>query len=218
MTRNIGDTEFSICSGVKDRNEFLIQALPTWLRLPATEIIIVDWSSEHSVKDAIAGIRDERIKIIRVKNESKFGLSKVWNLAISSSSNDCIMKLDGDIIVKPKRLVRHTIEDNTFYVGARNIHGVGTYGSIWLTREMFNSCHGYNERLSNWGYEDDDFYIRLLNNGFNLQRWSKRAIKHIDHPDSFRLPKKREENKQIAELKTWSSEDSFYEPEIEYIT
>jgi hypothetical protein len=215
----IKDIEFSICTGVRDRNELLLQALPSWLELPATEIVIVDWSSTQKVKHALAqnNIADDRIKIIRVENEIEFAISKVWNLALLNTREDYILKIDSDIIVKPKRILRHRVNSNTFYIGARNLHGIGTFGTIWLTREMFLKSNGYNERLSGWGFEDNDLYNRLVKNGYSCNRWSKKAIKHIDHPNSKRLGKNIEINRRIARESPWTKEDTFYKPQIKYI-
>jgi len=215
----IRDIKFSICTGVKNRNELLVQAIPSWLELPATEIVIVDWSSTQNVKKTLAknNIADDRIKIIRVENEVEFALSKVWNLALLHTKEDYILKIDSDIIVKPKRILRHRVNNNTFYIGARNLHGIGTFGTLWLTREMFLKSNGYNERLSGWGFEDNDLYDRLVNNGYSCNRWAKKAIKHIDHPSSKRLGKNTEINKFIAKESPWTQDDKFYEPQIKYI-
>ena len=214
---NIGDTKFSICTGVKDRNEYLLQAIPSWLKLPATEIVIIDWSSKQHTKEALSGIKGDRIKIIRVKNEDTFGLSKVWNFAISHTKERFILKIDADIILKTKRIARHPVGDSFFYVGERGLTGWETFGTILMTREMFQKSNGYNERLINWGYEDNDYFLRLIKLGFAMHRWSKKSLNHISHPDTIRLPKQKEENILISEFFPWTPKDTFYKPEIEYI-
>jgi len=213
------DIKFSICTGIKDRNELLVQALPSWLKLPAQEIVIVDWCSKQSIKELLAfhNITDGRIKVIRIKNEPHFNLSKVLNFSLSQTSEDFILKIDSDIIIKPKRIARHRVNNNTFYIGARNLHGMGTFGTIGMTREMFTVSNGYNERLTGWGFEDNDLYERLMSYGYSVNRWSKNSIKHINHPSSARMGNNHGLNKIIARELTWTQVDKLYQPEIEYI-
>lgn len=213
----IGDTNFSVCTSVRDRNDYLVRALPSWLQLPAQEYVIVDWTSGQSVKDAIRNFKDDRITVIRVKNESSFVISRAMNFAISQTKENFILKMDGDIIVKPKRIVRHQVWQNVFYVGGGDLNDLHTFGTIWLTKEMFLKSNGYDERMKGWGAEDNDFYQRLLALSYKFARWSKKAVNHIDHPDSTRLPYNAKANLEIAQNKPWGIDESPYQPEIEYI-
>ena len=60
--------KLTIATSCMNRNDMLIETVPTWLKFPVKEIIIVDWSSTVSVKTTLEEnhIIDERIRIISV--------------------------------------------------------------------------------------------------------------------------------------------------------
>lgn len=54
-------------------------------------------------------------------------------------------------------------------------------GSLFCTKEMFFKVGGQNENMISWGYEDNEFYERILKLEKTLYRTSGIAY-HIDHP------------------------------------
>ena len=85
----------SLITCCMDRNENLYESLSSWeLVKELNEIIIVDWSSANAVCDYISK-HDFKIpiKVIRVKNQTQWILSRAFNLGISFASFDKILKM-----------------------------------------------------------------------------------------------------------------------------
>ena len=58
-------SKISISTSCMDRNDMLIQTLPTWLLHPVKEIIIVDWSSK---KPIVETLKENNVNYPRAKD------------------------------------------------------------------------------------------------------------------------------------------------------
>jgi hypothetical protein len=54
-------------------------------------------------------------------------------------------------------------------------------GMVMVRREHFMAVHGFNSRLRGWGFEDNDFLIRLQL-GLGLRRLTFGQASHLSHP------------------------------------
>ncbi len=204
-------SRISLCTAIMDRLEFLKEALPTWLKLPFDEIIIVDWSSripvaEHILKD----FKDERIKIIRVDGKEKYNQSKASNLKIMAAKCPIILSIDCDIKLGEDFFKRNNFVDGIFIIGDQK-KNPGTTGTCLVSKSEFDRLNGYNELMNGWGYHDNDFYNRLENIGLLKKYFANGSIIHIDHGDEIRTSNytsknkkfSNHENKKIAIKKPW---------------
>ncbi len=87
----------SLVSCCMNRNDNLKKSLTSWLKLPVQEIVIVDWSSSNPVAKTISDIADERVKVVRVENETRWILTYAFNVGLRFASYNKIFKLDADI-------------------------------------------------------------------------------------------------------------------------
>jgi hypothetical protein len=199
----------SICTQLLDWNFGLIEALPTWINYPCDEIIIFDWGNgKESAKDVVDQFPDPRIKLLQgLDNKMPYNLSIARNTAIRMATGDLIFSIDSDVkIVKP---ITFKIADDEFMQGNRFTgrsfteeerishhtflgHKFGLYkialsGSCIFWKKHFNEINGYHELMKDWGYDDYDFYNRLMTM-LNLNRvdFPNNALQHIDHSDDLR--------------------------------
>ena len=156
----------SLICAVKNRNESLSQALNTWIkRSEIDEIIIVDWDSDEPVKDIVEEYQDGRIKIAHVPNQPKWILSWAYNLAARLTSHSKILKLDADIFLSDDFFEKCELESGSFFAGnwriAQSEDDEHLSGQMFLHRSNFFSVNGFDERITTYGYDEEDLYDRL---------------------------------------------------------
>lgn len=193
------ETGFSLVTCCMNRNDHLLQTLPTWLvHKEIDEIVIVDWSSEIPVAITLetAGIRDPRVRILRVEDEGSWILSHAYNLGFRATTKDKIVKVDSDIILNAEFFSRNAMGVGKLIAGnwrqatsdQSHVNGFFVVG-----REDLMAVNGFNERIVTYGWDDDDLYDRLTNEGVERVDVDPDTVRHIDHSDSRRIdrPKSR---------------------------
>ena len=171
-------------TAVMDRQERLISGLDNWYY--DSPIIVVDWSSK------VALLPDSRMILIRIEGESYFSQAKAFNLAASFvSENQVILKLDVDYRFQTNSMTRVSPNLGEFVTGKHNdiIRPEDTYlnGLLIVRKSDFESVNGYNERLTCYGYDDDDLYVRLQSSGLKRRTInSSSGIIHLAHSDEDR--------------------------------
>lgn len=182
----------SIACCCMDRNKNLLSSLGYWLKVKGvSEIVIVDWSSKEQLLNDIEAINDDRIKLIRVDGMLRWVLSWAYNLAISLTSYDKVLKIDSDIILPDNFLIKYSPDDINFFRGswkiARNENENHLNGQCYFLKKHFNLVNGYNERIVSYGYDDDDFYNRMRNSGIKQKLINPNNIYHIPNKDFERI-------------------------------
>lgn len=187
----------SLCTQILDRNLVLEQTLPTWLQYPWQEIIIFDYGIgiESAVKIA-SQYTDNRIKIYQNYTNLKYNSSIAKNNAIKLTTNQIVFYIDSDVkILNQPPIIHHNtfiqgyscsmeeyyrrelkdffFEDGICYSGKLN-------GTVMFWKDDFNKVNGFNENLTNWGYDDIDFYNRLQQLGVKKLNFGD-ILYHIDH-------------------------------------
>ena len=208
----LGISVFTVCM---NRGDNLYQSLKTWLACSSIdEIIIVDWSSEDAFK-----FEHEKVSIFRVEGQSKWLLSKAFNLSARLTSKDKICKLDCDYKISEDFFSSHELSSGIFFSGneklARNSNERYTNGFLYLYREDFFKANGYNENIKSYGYDDTDISERLRSQKLKQKFVVLDKIEHISHDDSLRLGFKNasqkdcetliSQNKKLSEKKRWSN-------------
>ncbi|KAI9142815.1 hypothetical protein BKA69DRAFT_1123603 [Paraphysoderma sedebokerense] len=185
------------------------------------EIVIVDWYSEVSLLSLSDRYTDPRIKWVRLTSQSRrlskapFVLTRALNLAANISTLPYILKLDCDTVLSSKFIMRHpfplppssseteeqevitttTYPPNYFYSGnfkyARNKNELHLNGIMYLHRNHFFAVGGYNELLVDYGWDDDDMYLRLTSCPFftpplNQTGIDYDTVSHQPHSDNIR--------------------------------
>lgn len=183
----------SLVTCCMNRNENLLKALPSWLQhQEINEVVIVDWSSDTPVSDELtrSGIRDSRIRVVRVDGEPRWILSYAFNVGFRIAQYDQILKVDADIVVAKDFFARNVLQEGHFIAGNwRKAAANQAYvnGFFFAPRAALHAVGGFNEFISTYGWDDDDIYHRMMLAGFHRSDVADGCIHHLDHSDEERL-------------------------------
>lgn len=183
-------TSTLIC--IKDRTSHLLKNINSWLSFDTNELIILDWSSNELLLPIILNYKDNRIRYVRVENETKYIRSYAQNLGAKLCRYNKLLKLDADIQIKnPNFLSEHPIKHGEFYVSdylcARDSNERFTHGITYLYIEDYFKVNGYNEFITDYGWDDSDFTIRLLLAGLDKKLFNLNMLYHLPHTDNSRI-------------------------------
>ena len=190
--------ELSIVAACMDRNEDLIKTVDSWLgSLSRTkisaEIILVDWSSKESVQKTLKvnNIVDSRLIHVQVFGQSKWILSSAYNIGVNfASTSKNLLKLDCDTFMENNFFLVHQIANDSFYAGnfrmAETENDMHLNGVVMLPIQAFMNVGGYDERIQTYGFDDDNLYERLVDNGYKRKDFYKGYLKHLQHNDRQR--------------------------------
>jgi glycosyltransferase involved in cell wall biosynthesis len=176
----------SLITAVKNREETLRQVLPTWLENPEIkEIVIVDWSSDHSLESLVNEFQDGRIFLAIVEDQAKWVLSYAYNLAARLASRNQILKMDADVKIMPGFFNQHKLYPGHFFTGnwriARNENETHLNGIAFYYRSDFFKANGFNEFITTYGWDDTDLFDRLAETGLTRSDINPDALYHIPH-------------------------------------
>jgi hypothetical protein len=201
----------------------LQQSLPTWLtqKLPFDEILLLDWGGDQPVRRVMG--TDERIVLVEVVDEPRWILSQAYNLGMLLSTGSVLYKLDTDYLLEPDFTQRYHVEQKNglcFWAGnwrkyPRDDNRCNINGFVMVERAAFEAVGGYNERILNYGFDDEDLYERLTDAGFMRQDVEYGPIRHIKHGNEIRACgpgtkvrlKMIEDNREMARANPWTPAD-----------
>jgi predicted glycosyltransferase involved in capsule biosynthesis len=178
--------QVSLVSRCMDRLSFLQKVLPSWLKQPYSEIIIIDWSSKtDNVLSIFETHADPRITVLKVNNQDYFINGAAWNVVVSYAAGPFINCVDCDIVLPDNFLNNIKLNQDCLY--ALSELEVGTYGTCIFSKNMWKQVDGYLECLDTWGTEDMDFYDRIRKAGFKHIKRPNCTLRHIEHDDKIRF-------------------------------
>jgi hypothetical protein len=201
----------SLFTAVKNRNKNLEEALRTWILLKEIdEIIILDWSSDESLKPLIEKYQNGKLILAIVHGQKEWILSHAYNLAARLTTRKGIFKVDADVKVFPNFFETHGLAPGIFYSGyykhgrtqnERHLNGV-----FFIYRDDFFAVNGFNETIKSYGWDDSELYQRLQILGLKRVYINNDTLSHIQHQDRHQY---QEEifnvldipEKQISEIK-----------------
>ena len=193
----------SIVSATHDRNSNLAMALPTWLAWPGCdEVVVFDLPHMERAYDVGAPyLSSPKFRHIESMEPIEFRLAQGRNTVFRASTGDFILFIDADVMLLPGMPSELTPEDG------RYIHHVPVddwgrlQGCVLVRRSDVLAVNGYDERCYGWGYEDDDFYLRI-ERVLGLQGTHfPPFLKHLDHKD--RQPSGWDHNHTITHADPW---------------
>lgn len=194
------------------------------------------------------------VSVVNVVDPGAWVLSRAYNLAARFASGEWLFKVDCDTmlredvlrnVVLPKGKVRSAVsgrlparadEDRFFYryfwehaLTENDQHLNG----IFLARaEDFRRVNGYDERITTYGWDDSDLYLRLEkegagdNLGLRAVEFKPSALEHMRHGDAYRGANQHlvmgptletQVNQQAtAALPSWTKVGTVQETEYEY--
>jgi len=225
----------SILTAVKNRSENLGRVLQTWVQHDEVdEIIIVDWSSDKSIKPIIDTYQNGKIFLFEATNQPYWHISIVMNLAFRLSSRTSIVRVDADVEIFPEFFERHKIEEGSYYAGfwnkARNINEASLSGFLFMRRDDFFTVNGYNEYIKTYGYDDIDLNERLEDSGLQRRLVDYDYIYHIPHEnrtthstgalkisDEARSKLYNQKNRHLVQKLKWSNQQEMLTFRIETV-
>lgn len=150
------------------------------------EIIIVDDGSNLETKTILKRLEPKITKLLTQENQ---GQSTARNLGVKAASGEYILVLDSDDYFEPsfcEKAVLKLKDTNIKIVASHIVRRIGekkidelhhkggdlsvlilynqATGSVMFRKEDFNGIGGYDQSMRR-GFEDWEFYIRLLQNG-----------------------------------------------------
>src|SRR5574343_162576 len=110
--------KLTITTSCMNRNDMLIQTVPTWLSFPVKEVIIIDWNSSTPVIETLKqnNITDPRLKIIRVDNQQYYRHSLARNLKVEMVETEWVLSVDADVKIYP------SFFDNMFMLNGKKYY------------------------------------------------------------------------------------------------
>lgn len=188
-----GKPGVSLVTCCMNRDANLIRAIDSWTACDEiNEIIIVDWSSNQDVRTALdaAGKTDPRIRVIRVDGEPRWILSYAFNIGFRVASHEKILKTDADIVLDPTFFAQNPLEPSKFIAGnwrTADADQSHVNGFFYVWKSDLSAIAGFNEFITTYGWDDDDIYERLQQNGATRQDVTGKTIFHLPHTDEERV-------------------------------
>ena len=173
--------------------QYIEQAVDSALNqtYPYKEVIVVDDGSNRRTKAVLKKLEPTIAKLITQENQ---GQSKARNVGIKAAKGEFIVTLDSDDFFEPtfcekaieifelkgevKIVSCHTHflykdkRSETFEMMGGDLSSFlcknYALGSSMFRKSDWSCCGGYDEKMTQ-GYEDWEFYIRLLKNGGNAE-------------------------------------------------
>lgn len=196
-----GPLNVSIVTRIKNRKGHMLEALPTWLKLPVAEIIVVDWgSSDADLRKYIDFLDDDRIVLV-TRDESEFQRSRAWNIGIAQASAewvfllDCDVKVMGPVFADPMFAVPNY---GNFYRPYTDRYLPSLFGCAIVLKEHWQAVGGFNEDLIGWGWEDVDFCRRLVAKGYREVTIPAGHFQPLPHADEDRTAHHREKDLRLS--------------------
>ena len=159
----------SIIMVCRDKKETQLKAVEGACNASAGEVVVVDWSSKPS--DAVDAWthcpNGGQLQVIRVENETTWELGRAYNLALTFATRRNVLKIDCDSALTPDFISAHPdpATSKRFYAGnwkvARDENEIHLNGIVYASREHWLRVGGYDERITSYGWDDDDLYARL---------------------------------------------------------
>lgn len=152
------------------------------------EFILLDYNSSDNLEAWVKSnlnsyIEKGILKYYRTTEPESFHRSHSRNIALKLAEGDVVCNLDADNFLGKDFAYfinyHFSYHSNIFLTsGVRD----GSYGRICVKKEDFLKVRGYDEKMSGWGYEDDDFYERLVKTGLSrVEFFDTSFTDTIDH-------------------------------------
>lgn len=179
----------SLVTCCMNRSENLLNALRSWMACPEIdEILIVDWSSDQPVAQALqaAGMSDPRLRILRVEDEPRWVLSYAFNAGFRLARHAQILKADADIVLTSDFFARNPLRSGQFIAGNWRNASAGQEhinGFFFVHKSDLAAVGGFNEFITTYGWDDDDLYSRIEQQGLTRIDVDPETLHHQDHSD-----------------------------------
>ena len=177
----------SILLACRDRDTSL-NVTATALQSVASQVVVVDWSSAKP--PVVLPLRDPRLVVVKVEQESGWHLSRAYNVGMTFVSSDIVWKIDCDthIDINAVPFVM-ALPRRTFFTGDWRNKGNAAHlnGNLAVWRKEFWKAGGYDERIQSYGHDDSALYKQLKKRGNRWRRIQPWWASHLHHGDDKRI-------------------------------
>lgn len=173
--------KISLVTSCKNRNSFLFKAISTWLELPFDEIVIVDWDSKEPIN-----ISHPKVKVHRYENKKYYNHSEVRNVKVQLAKNEWILCIDCDVMLTKKFSTYILLNEDSFYKNSNTRADKGLFGTSLFTKTQYDVVGGFDNNISYWGGEDEEFYNRLIDKGYIPKNIYAHTMFHVEHDNNIR--------------------------------
>jgi len=187
----------SVVTCSKDRNEYLVKNFSSTKNISnLKEHIHIDFSSNLNTKNLYK--TNDKLKIIHIRNENEWWLTRAFNAGFHYASGDYILRLNADAELNFEEFNKINLE-NISYINFR--FGTNDFGNILCKTSVLEKINGYNEFIFGWGYDDLDIHNRIIaNNEINTKILDgNKYIKTQYHENFKRVSNRNSENKNWAD-------------------
>ncbi len=184
----------------KGRLDHLKQSLPKIVTLKPAEVVVVDYDCPQGTAHWVEEHYPD-VKIVKLFHKPTFNLSDARNLGAAASEQDWIFFADADILFDPEIVdwFQENEFDQSHFFRQKHIHYPkisGANGSCLVSRRAFDLVGGYDEVITGWGYEDQDFYSRLIVAAVREVLFERYYFSAIVHSDEKRTEFSESKNRQ----------------------
>ena len=145
---------------------------------------------QEKLKVRIVTVENLLEEMNREKTLSLFPRSFIQNFGFVISEYSQFLKTDADVLLKPDFFPTMPLTESLFYAGeerlARNNNERYLHGTIFVSAKNFANTYGYDERLTEYGWDDSDLYGRLKELGLAFEVIDFNLCMHQEHTDQLR--------------------------------
>jgi hypothetical protein len=188
-----GASLVSVVTVTQNRTHHVIESARAVSRMSMhDEHIILDYGSAVPVSRAELP-PDSRVRLIRANpTRATWSLSESYNLALSLTKSEWILKVDADVILS------NTFEDTLcfdplsahaeFFCSRLTLgdwslpdENYASNGLFLAKRSLLEKIRGFNPYLNGWGWEDIDLYSRVFLAGATVAKLPHQGVTTIPH-------------------------------------
>lgn len=161
----------SLISACQNKHEALRSTIPSWIGVKSVnEIILIDWSSAPPLRFVVEEIDSLRMRhppvyVVEVPNRSKWEASRAFNVGFRAAHFSQVLKVDCDHKVRTDFVANHVLPKEAFYSGSRHLERASfdenLRGTLFIEKKHFFRCGGYDERMTEYGGQQEDLLARL---------------------------------------------------------
>lgn len=215
----------SIITACKNREENLLKVIDTWLSIECEEVIVVDWSCDIPLFETFhqAGLKDRRIKLIRVEDESRWILTHAYNVGLKRCNSSLVLKLDNDHSIS-----RDFLEIN--YMSSEIDARIGSWrlvsdpsqhyinGAFFAKNNALRDIGYFNEMITTYGWDDSYLHESLFSHGAKISYLDPETIKHIDQEEITRTAQQAVSYEELISASVGKSVTEFMNRRNMYLT
>lgn len=172
----------------------------------AFEVVIVDYACPNCTFDCIKRKNVQGVVALKVEPEvAHFNLSHARNCGASAAAGQVLAFVDADI-----RLLQGWLEHvsalilsgkyGLMCVSRSSDNRWDRFGTCAVSRHVYEEVRGYDERLTGWGCEDNDFYTRCrakTGHGQFAAGWLAPISHNDDHRVQFYISQSLRQSAQL---------------------